>query len=779
MKRLGLLMSAGFICSMGVTHAQTSPLYLDSNVPVDERVNDLLSRMSLEEKVAQMCQYVGLQHIRQSEKNLSVEEMKKSDAQGFYPGLHSSEVAAMVTRGEIGSFLHVKTAREANYLQQLAMKSRLHIPLLIGIDAIHGNALVREATVYPSPISIASTWSDSLAYEIAAQTAIEMRATGSHWTFTPNIDVLRDPRWGRTGETFGEDPCLVGRMGLAQIIGFQGEGITLGTQKVLACAKHMIGGGESLNGLNAAPTDISERTLKEIHLPPYREAIKDGKVFTIMAAHNELNGIPCHADDQMMTGLFREKWGFKGFFVSDWMDVGRIWHWHHVAENFKDAAALSVNAGLDMHMHGPGFQEAVLEAVSEGTITESRIVDACRKILWAKFSLGLFENPMVDTAKISEILFNERHRATALETAQKSIVLLENNGILPLQKMEGKRILVTGSNADNMTILGDWAEPQPEEKLITVWKGIHQLAGNFGYQASYLPIEERSKEISDLSIKKAFLKAKQSDIVILVLGENSFRHDWNNRTTGENMDRSVLQLSGKQLELAKRVKEAGKPLIVVLVNGSPIAEPWLSEHCDALIEAWEPGSLGGFAVAQILFGEVNPSGKLPLTIPRSVGQLQIVYNHKPTMYRHKYHDESNKPLYPFGYGKSFTNFQYNDISVSADAFDPDTTFWVDINVSNTGNYAGEEIIQLYLRDDISEVTRPVKELINFKRIHLDPGQTKKVRFKVELEDMAYYNKKMEYVVEKGAFTLMLGSSSADEDLKKIKFVVGSNYTINE
>jgi len=757
---------------------EANPLYLDPNQSIDARLTDLMGRMTLEEKVAQMCQYVGLEHMKKAERALSVEEMKKSDAQGFYPGLFSSDVAKMTEEGLIGSFLHVLTAEEANHLQQLAAKSRLGIPVLIGIDAIHGNALVRGTTVYPSPISIASGWNDSLSYVIGQQTAREMRATGSHWAFTPNIDVMRDPRWGRCGETFGEDPVLVGNMGVAQIRGMQSDDFT-GPDHVIACAKHLIAGSESVNGLNSAPTDLSMRTLHEIFLPPYKRAIQEAGVFSIMAAHNELNGIPCHSHHYLMTELLREDWGFDGFYVSDWNDISRIWNFHHTAESFEEASLQSVSAGMDMNMHGPGFFDHIVSAVRKGLLDELAVDRACSKILEAKFRLGLFENPFVDTTVIDQHVFIPAHRKTTLETARQSMVLLKNTGILPLDPAKFATLFVAGPNADNMTILGDWAKPQPDDHLITVYEGIRQMAAEEGIRVYYYPVEERSKLISDQSISEAIKGAADADAVVLVLGENSFRHDWENKTTGENIDRSSLQLSGRQLELAMAVKETGKPLIIVLVNGSPVSEPWLEEQADAILEAWEPGSMGGQAVAEILFGKINPSGKLPVTVPRSVGQLLMVYNHKPSMYKHKYHNEPKTPLYPFGFGLSYTDFSYSDPRASSTELRENEPVTISVVVENTGAMDGDEIVQLYIRDDYSQVTRPVKELKAYRRIHLKVGESKAVDFELSPEMLAYYNAKMEFVVEKGSFTIMTGPSSRDEDLKKISLEVSHDISIND
>jgi len=593
--------------------------YLDSDLDVTKRVEDLMNRMTLYEKACQMNQFVGLEHMKKAEKDLSPEDMKKSDAQGFYKGVFSEDVKQMIINGQIGSFLHVITAEEANYLQQLANKSKLKIPLLIGIDAIHGNALYRGATVYPSPITIASTWDENNSYDVGIQTALEMRYTGSHWAFTPNIDVMRDARWGRVGETFGEDPYLVTQMGTAMINGLQ-QGDFTGTKKVIACAKHLIAGSEPINGLNLSPMDISERTLNEIYLPPYKSAV-DAGVFSIMAAHNEVNGVPSHSNKKLMTNIIRNEWGFDGFYVSDWLDIERLETLHKVARNFKEAVYLAVDAGIDMHMHGPNFPELVVELVNEGELSEDRVNYACSKILEAKFKLGLFENRFVDEDDISEKIFNQHHTETALKLARQGIVLLKNNDVLPLTNPRNSenKILVTGPNANNQSILGDWHSAQPDENVYTVFEGIKKIGNEMGYLVDYHNSNENIKRISEKDITKTIEIANEYDLVVLVVGDNSMRYKWNQKTAGENTARAELNLAGKQLELAMRLKESGKNIIVVYVNGRPISEPWISENINAIIEAWEPGSYGGLAVAEIMFGKINPSGKLPLPVARSVG----------------------------------------------------------------------------------------------------------------------------------------------------------------
>ena len=765
------------VFSISAQEDSSYKLYLDSSKSHDDRLNDLMSRMTLEDKVYQMNQFVGLDHMRKAEKDLSPEDLVNNDAQGFYKGVFSTDVMKMTQEGKIGSFLHVLTAEEGNLLQELAYESRLKIPILIGIDAIHGNALFSGATVYPSPITLASTWSDEFLFDVGRQTALEMRATGSHWAFTPNIDVLRDPRWGRVGETFGEDPFMVGNLGASMINGFQLNDFT-GTNKVIACAKHMIAGSEPINGLNASPMDVSLRTLKEVYLPPYKKAI-DAGVYSIMAAHNELNGIPCHMNSWLMTDLFREDWGFKGFYVSDWMDIERIETLHHVAHNLKEASYLAVNAGMDMHMHGVDFPEAVIALVKEGKLPISRVDDACSKILMAKFKLGLFENRFVDIEKIPQNIFTSDHRFTALETARKGIVLLKNSNLLPLNKAkESKKILVTGPNANNQSILGDWHAAQPEENVTTIYEGIKELGESKGYDVVFHDSNENIRKISNKDIQNTLKASKEMDYVVVVVGDNSMRYKWKDKTAGENMARADLNLAGKQLDLVRSLKEINNNVIVVYVNGKPISEPWIQNNIPSIIEAWEPGNLGGKAVAEIIFGDINPSGKLPLTVPRSVGQLQMIYNHKPSQYFHKYAFEKNTPLYSFGYGLSYTKFNYSKPKLLNTNFDTNSIIKVQVDVTNTGDMDGDEVVQLYIRDKVSSVTRPVKELKGYKRVHIKVGETKNVIFEITPESLAFYDIDMNYVVEPGSFNIMTGSSSHFKSLKTIELTILNKIEFN-
>jgi beta-glucosidase len=758
---IGLLMS--------VTSYALEP-YKNSDLSDEARVDDLLSRMTLIEKVGQMSQFVGPEHIARSEKNMTIEEMQAGDTFGIYPNLHSSQIPDVIKKGRVGSFLHVKNPSEANFLQKHASQSRLGIPLLIGIDAIHGNGLVTGATIYPSPITMASSWNLDLVKQANIETAKEIRVNGAHWAFTPNIDIARDARWGRVGETFGEDKFLVSEMGVAVIDGLQ-QGDFSSDTSVLSTAKHFVAGSDPINGLNLSPMDVSMRSLREDYFPPFKRAI-DAGAFTLMAAHNEVNGVPAHGNRFLLTEVLRDEWDFQGFVVSDWLDVERLKTYHRTAKTFKEAVYQSVDAGMDMHMHGPKFLTPLVRLVKQGRISESRIDAAVRPILLAKFRLGLFENALVDESAAKELMFNEEHKQTALELARQGIVLLKNsNDILPLPA--GKRIFITGPNADNHSIMGDWVLPQPKENIVTMVEGLREVAKG-STKIDYFDLKGSVKSIQPKQIAKAAKKAKSADVAIVVVGSNPLRYDRKGKTSGENVARSSIGLFGQQLELVQAIQASGTPTIVVLVNGRPLAEPWIVDNVDALIEAWEPGAMGGQALAEIVFGEVNPSGKLPITVPYSVGHMQAIYNHKPSALVRKYADAPTSNLYEFGYGLSYSKFEYNNVRLANPRIKNNQSTKVFVTVKNTGDFTGDEVVQLYIRDKFSEVTRPVKELKGFKRVSLKPGEERVVDFEINPDMLAYYNLKMNWVVEPGDFKIMLGSSSRKSDLKSVNLKVKNN-----
>lgn len=752
------------------TGKEKSPLYLDPKAKIEERVDDLLSRMTLKEKVAQMCQYVGFQHMREAEaRRMNSQQLKNSDAWAFYPGLTVKNIEDMVSRGEIGSFLHVLSPEEANKLQHLALKSRLKIPLLMGIDALHGNGMIPGSTVYPSPIGLSCTWDTMLVGKTAAQTALEMRSTGFHWAFSPNLDVARDARWGRVGETFGEDTYLVTAMGVAVIKGLQGENL-VGDKRVIACAKHLVAGSEPINGLNVAPSDLSERTLRDVYYPPFKASVAAG-VYTVMPAHNEINGIACHANRYLMTDLLRKEWGFNGFYVSDFKDIERLAEVHRVAVDQREAVYKSLLAGMDMHMHGPQFMEPILEMIAGDKLTEGRIDESVRRILEAKFRLGLFENPFVDEKKISEKLFTKEHQQTALEAARKSIVLLKNSEeILPLKSI-GKRILVTGPNANNQAMLGDWSALQPIDNVVTVLQGVRKVAGKDA-EVNFFDTGDAIPELSWDIIRSAVEAARNNDVIIAVIGENALRCESVNRNSGENIDRDDIDPAGLQNELVEELCKTGKPVIVVLINGRPLSITQIQKQVAAIIEAWEPGSFGGQAVAEILFGKVNPSGKLSISFPRSVGQIPVFYNHKPSQYVRKYLRTSSEPLYTFGDGLSYTSYSYSTPVLDKSYIGSNEMVTVTVEVTNTGVREGEEIVQMYLRYPVSDVTRAVKELRGFRTISLKAGEKKLVSFVLTPKELSSYDAEMNFKVDTGEFIIMVGGSSRDEDLKTTILTVG-------
>ena len=763
---IGELSVEGSVCPGPVNDG--IPVYRDTAATVEERVEDLLSRMTLEEKVGQMNQFVGLEHIRRNEAHLTEEDLKNNTAQAFYPGFSADSVAEWTRKGLVGSFLHVLTIEEANSLQSLAMESRLGIPVIFGIDAIHGNANAPDNTVYPTNIGLAGTFDPELAYRIARETAAEMRAMNMHWTFNPNVEVARDARWGRVGETFGEDPYLVSLMGAETVKGYQGD---LSSDDVLACIKHFVCGSQPVNGTNGSPADLSERTIREVFFPPFKSGVEAGAM-SLMTAHNELNGVPCHANGWLMEDVLRNEWDFKGFVVSDWMDIEHIYDLHATAENLKEAFFQSIMAGMDMHMHGVYWNEYVCDLVREGRIPESRIDQSVRRILSMKFRLGLFEHPYADPAKTMEIRLCEAHRQTALEAARKSVVLLKNDGLLPLDASRYRKVLVTGINADDHNILGDWSAEQKPENVITVVEGLRMVSPETEFIFADQGWDPRN--MSRKNVDKAASLAKKCDLNIVVAGEYMYRGRWTERTSGEDTDRSDIDLVGLQNELIRKVAASGKPTVLILVSGRPLGVQWAADKLPALVNAWEPGMYGGQAIAEILYGKVNPSAKLAISIPRSAGQIQMIYNHKPSQYFHPYAVTPSTPLFPFGFGLSYTEYSYSDLRLDKTEIPAEGTAKVSVTVTNKGRMAGDEIVQLYIRDRFSSVTRPVKELKDFARIHLEPGESRVVEFYITPDKLSFLDKNMRTVVEPGEFIIMTGPSSEDRDLLKTSLYVVSS-----
>ncbi len=724
----------------------------DASLAPEERAQLILKEMTLEEKVGQMCQYVAPCYVEPG-KGSARKNIDATDE-----NLGNKDLSDKVRRGEVGAFLHVMTSDEAVALQKMAQESRLGIPLLLGIDAIHGNALVEGCTVYPTNINMASTFNPQLMETIGEQTALEMRQRGVFWTFGPNLDIARDARWGRMGETFGEDALLTSEMGKYAIWGFQGRDGKYSGNHVVACAKHLIAGGEPFGGLNAAPMDISERKLRELYLPPFVAAIRDAKVGTVMAAHNEINGIPCHGNKWLLNDLLRDELGFDGFVVSDWMDIERLHSMHHWVPDSTEAFVVSVESGIDMHMQGDKYFEAVVAAVKSGRIPESRIDQAAGKILAVKFALGLFEQPVPE---IPEILDGAaEHRQTALEAARQGLVVLKNDGTLPLKNP--RRVFVVGPNADSQTILGDWAVPQNDDDVITVLDGLKAAMPDVSIDT--LCFGGKISNVNAKGIQMARHKASAADVNLVVIGENSQRYSAFGRTCGENCDRDDLSLPGMQQQLLEAVVASGKPTVVVLMTGRALSIGWAKDNVNAILNVWEPGQMGGQAIAEVLTGQVNPSGKLPVTVPRSVGQVQTVYNYKHSQYSRLFATNETGALWPFGFGLSYSTFEYSDASLSKPEISASESLKACVTVTNRGPNDGDEVVQLYIRDEYGSVTRPVKELKAFRRISLKNGESAKVEFDITPVMLQCWGADGKWAVEPGDFTILLGSSSADSDL---------------
>lgn len=746
------------------------PIYKNPKASIEQRVNDLLSRMTLEEKVGQMNQLVGIEHFKQNSTSMTAEELATNTASAFYPGVTVKDMEDWTRRGLVSSFLHVLTMEEANYLQKLNMQSRLQIPLLIGIDAIHGNAKCKGNTVYPTNIGLASSFDVDMAYKIARQTAEEMRAMNMHWNFNPNVEVARDARWGRCGETFGEDPYLVTLMGVATNKGYQRN--LDNAQDVLGCVKHFVGGSYSINGTNGAPCEVSERTLREVFFPPFKAAIQQGGDWNVMMSHNDLNGVPCHTNSWLMTDVLRKEWGFRGFIVSDWMDIEHCVDQHRTAANNKEAFYQSIMAGMDMHMHGSEWQTAVVELVKEGRIPESRIDESVKRILTVKFRLGLFEHPYSDAKTRDRVINDPEHKRTALEASRNSIVLLKNkNDLLPLDAQKYKKVLVTGINANDQNIMGDWSELQPEDQVWTVLRGLKRVSPTTDFK--FVDQGWDPRNMSQAQVNAAVAAAKDCDLNIVCCGEYMMRFRWNERTSGEDTDRDNLDLVGLQNQLIQRLNETGKPTIVVIISGRPLSLRYAAEHVPAIINAWEPGQFGGQAIAEIIYGKVNPSAKLAMTIPRSAGQISTWYNHKRSAFFHPAVCTDNKPLFPFGYGLSYTSFRYSDLKLSKQIIPNDgkTQIIASVTIENTGQRDGVEICQLYINDLVSSVSRPVKELRDFLRVGLKAGEKRTVEFTITPDKLAFYDLNMNPIVEAGEFEVMIGGSSRDEDLQKATFTI--------
>ena len=700
--------------------------YENPSLPVETRIEDLLKRMTLEEKIGQMCQYGGF----------------------------SDEYELFIEEGKVGSFLNVIGAEKTDDLQRIAVeRSRLGIPLIFGLDVIHG-----YSTIFPIPLGMASSWDPGMVKDIASIAAAEASSDGVHWTFAPMVDIARDPRWGRIAEGAGEDPYLGSAMAKAQVEGYQGDDLAF-PNTIVACPKHYVAYGGAEGGRDYNTVDISDRVLREIYLPPFKSAIVDAGARTTMSAFNELNGVPASANRYILTDILRGEWSFDGFVVSDWNSIGELIN-HGIADTPAKAAEEGVNAGVDMDMQGDVYRRCLADLVKEGQVSVNRVDEAAARILGIKFRLGLFERPYVDPERAHAFIQSSENVESALEAARRSMVLLKNeDNLLPLMGI--RSIAVIGPLADDRdSPLGSWSCQGDLKDIVTVLEGIKGKVppGTEVLYAKGCEISGRSRKGFDEAIELA----KKSDIAIVVVGESRWM-------SGEAASRAYLDLPGVQGELVEALYETGSPVIEVLMNGRPLAIAWSAEHVPAIIEAWFPGIQGGNAVADVIFGDYNPGGKLPVTFPRTVGQVPIYYNQKNTgrppspdsKLTSKYLDVTFTPLFPFGHGLSYTDFEYCNLRINPKKTDVAREIMVSVDVKNIGDVKGDEVVQLYVHDVVASVSRPVKELKGFQRITLEPDEKKTVKFTLTPDQLAFYDLDMSLALEPGIFEVMVGSSSED------------------
>ncbi|HEY94947.1 MAG TPA: beta-glucosidase [Dehalococcoidia bacterium] len=762
-------------------------IYKDSSKSVQHWVQDLLSRMTLEEKIAQIGSISG--RPEGSDKNYL----------GFIEnGLVKNGIGQISAPARSTGLPAKELAEYTNAVQKyLVEETRLGIPAIIHEECINGMR-AKGTTVFPQAIGLASTWEPELVEKMTEIIRLQMRATGFHQALSPVLDIARDPRWGRTEESYGEDPYLDSRMAVAFVKGLQGEDISKG---VVATVKHFVGHGYSEGGMNCAPANITPRLLREIYLYPFEQAVKEAGVLSLMNAYHEIDGVPCAASEELLTKILRDEWGFDGLVVSDYYAVRQLMTYHNIASDGGEAAGLALKAGIDVELPDHDcYAEPLKEYVEQGKVSEELINTAVERVLTMKFKLGLFENPFVDPETASATWDTSEQREFSREIARKSIVLLKNDGnVLPLKK-DVKTIAVIGPSADSQrNLLGDYSfganygyrmrrDPDTNE-LVVEWYDEdyhhdHVISNTIvsileGIKAKLdsntKVLYEKGCDVTgtnEYGISKAVAVAKNADVAVIAVGGRSGL--LNEYTSGEMRDRAELGLPGVQEKLVKAVCETGTPIVLVLVNGRPYTLKRLLDKVTAIVEVWLPGEEGGNAVADVLFGDYNPGGRLPMSFPEKEGQIPVYYAHKPSGGRSSswedYVDGSSKPLFPFGYGLSYTTFEYRNLKISPTKVSADNEVTVKVDVKNTGKTAGDEVVQLYINDIIATIPRPVKELKAFKRVNILPGETKTVELKIKAESLAFYNLDMKRVVEPGIFIVMVGNSS-DNILLESEFEV--------
>jgi len=753
-------------------------MYRDSTAAIEDRVKDLLSQLSLDEKIAQLGS-VFAQPLMEDGK-FAPAKAEKVLKNGI------GHISALALNSDLPPD---ELARLANDIQRyLLNNTRLGIPAIVHEECLNGFR-AKGVTIFPQNIGLASTWEPDLIFRITDIIRRQMRAAGVHQGLAPVLDVTRDPRWGRVEETFGEDQYLVARMGVSYIRGLQGDDIRQG---IVATTKHFAGHGLPEGGLNTAPSHIPTRLFREVYLYPFEKAVKEGGVLSVMNAYHEIDGIPCAASEELLTDILRSEWGFDGVVVSDYFAIAQLMTNHKIAASSGEAAAAALEAGLDIELPFTNcYGEPLKKAVEDGLVPVAVLDRAVSRVLTLKLRLGLFENTYVNPEVAVKIIDTPEHRELALEAARKSIILLKNeNESLPLKK-EINTIAVIGPSADSQrNLMGDYTFPahseherRKDEKTGTenfVWKDkdiqegrvtaprvISILGGiKSAVSESTKVLYAKGCEINNTSrdgFSEAIDTARSADIAVVVVGDKSGLMPDN--TSGEMRDREVLGLPGVQEELVRAVYETGTPVVLVLVNGRPCTLKWMAEKIPAIINAWEPGEEGGRAVADVLFGDYNPGGKLPVTFPETEGQIPIYYSRKPSGRKSgfwtDYVEGNASPAFEFGHGLSYTSFEFSDLVIEPAEIPVDGAVSIKASVRNAGKREGEEVVQLYINDVVASVTRPVKELKGFERIYLEAGEKKTVEFQLTADQLAFYNRDMELKVEPGVFTVMVGRSSAD------------------
>jgi len=744
------VMAAALTSEISTLKAQdASPFYKNPNLAVDARIADLLGRMTIEEKARQLDMYFGCEDLLDKNTNPTVDHHTHAKPDVIFDPQFAEKMLGNLGAGSIHDLY--PRAKLSNRIQEWMMKSnRLGIPALFIEEGLHGYMDYGE-TVFPQSINLATTWNPELARQTGAAIAAQARANGVDMILGPVLDVARDPRWGRVEEDFGEDPFLTGQLGLAYVEGMQGDSLDT-DHTVIAEPKHFAGHGSPEGGLNMSPVHAGEREVRSIMLKSFEPAVREGKAMGIMAAYHDIDGVPCAGNPWLLNKVLRDEWGFQGFVLSDLGAIRRLYDTHHVVDSSTNAILLALNSGVDMQFYDfdhATFQNAIVNGVKNGQVTEATLNQAVARVLRVKFLLGLFDHPFVDENLDASVRHCQAHNDLALESARQSMCLLKNeNNLLPLKK-DLKRIVIIGPNA-NIARIGDYTEAAHESSAQGMLEQIKQVVST-KTEVSFSDGED---------IKKAVALAKKADVVILGLGE------WL-KISGEGFDRSDLNLPGKQEELLEAVAATGKPVVLVLQNGRPLSISWAAKHVPTILEAWYPGEFGGRAIAETLFGDNNPAGRLPISFPRSVGQLPDFYDHFPSK-NDSYIEGDSSPLFVFGFGLSYTTFKYDDLQVTAPSTHNADDVLVSCKITNIGECAGDEVAQLYMRQETASVVTPIKALKGFLRIHLQPKESKTVTFHLKQSELAVWNASQVWQVEPGKYTVTVGgSSSADLSAKFI------------